>query len=246
MQKTQYRVSFQVNSKMIHSLFVNFMIHHSSFHLFISTVISVIGIVLAAVYPDSQRCQAYFIMLYLRVGFFVVTVCFDWIVDRHHKQLRLNGYHDFHRDMQNHHRIPLKIVNLWNSALLAVSAGLAHYYGPEFFIKCMEYFLSPVIYIVGFNVAETCIFFFVHGFYISKVVQFNNLHLAPDAMRGSISTSTGSVGLVHSQSEVNELLEKQSDLIEYLREHVNRLNQKLQQLSNQLRTVTLSTPHPAI
>lgn len=222
------------------------MNHYCSFHLLISTLISIVGIILAAVFPDSDRCKAYFIMIYLRVGFFAITVLFDWLVDSHHQQLRLNGYHDFHREMKNHHRIPLKIVNLWNTALLAVSAALAHYYGPEFFIKCMDYFLSPLIYIVGFNIAETCIFFFVHGFYISKVTHFNNLHLAPDAMRGTISTSSGSLGLVHSQSEVNELLEKQSDLIEYLREHVNRLNQKLQQLSNQLRTVTLSTPHPAI
>lgn len=219
---------------------------HFSFHLLISTIISIVGIVLAAVFPDSKRCEAYFIMLYLRVAFFVLTVCLDWIVDRHHQQLRVNGYHDFNREMKDHHKIPLKIVNLWNSALLAVSAGLAHYYGPDFFVKCMEYFISPVIYIVGFNVVETCIFFFVHGSYISRVMQFNNLNLLPDAMRGSISTTSGSVGLVHSQSEVNELLEKQSDLIDYLREHVNRLNQKLQQLSNQLRTVTLSTPHPAI
>lgn len=45
---------------------------------------------------------------------------------------------------------------------------------------------------------------------------------------------------------VTDLLEKQSDLIEYLRDHCNRLNQKLQQMSNQLRTVTISSPHPAI
>lgn len=72
------------------------------------------------------------------------------------------------------------------------------------------------------------------------------MQLQPDALRGGSITTQGSLGLVHSQSEINELLEKQSDLIDYLREHVNRLNQKLQMLSNQLRTVTISTPHPAI
>lgn len=105
---------------------------------------------------------------------------------------------------------------------------------------------SPVFYVVIFNVAETLIFFFVHGTYISRVVRFNNMHLAPDALRGSSQSTLGSLGLLHSQSDISDLLEKQSDLIEYLRDHVNRLNQKLQQLSNQLRTVTLSTPHPAI
>lgn len=203
------------------------------------------GIVLAATWPDSKQCEAYFIMLYLRASFYVVTVIFDSLVKCHHQQLKLNGYHDFHREMKNHHTIPMAIVNLWNSALLAVTAGLAHYYGPGIFEKCEHQLLGPALYVVAFNVAETLIFFIVHGTYIAKVVRFNRANLSPDALRGSISTQ-GSLGLVHSQSEVNELLEKQSDLIEYLRDHVNRLNQKLQQLSNQLRTVTLSTPHPAI
>lgn len=175
----------------------------------------------------------------------MLTWIFDHLVKSKHEQLRLDGYHDFHREMRNHHTIPMQIVNLWNSVLLAVTAGLGHYYGPEIFEKCEQQLLGPTTYIVGFNVAETLLFFVVHGTYITKVVRFNNLHLAPDAMRGQSQTQ-GSLGLVHSQSEVNELLEKQSDLIEYLRDHVNRLNQKLQQLSNQLRTVTLSTPHPAI
>lgn len=114
--------------------------------------------------------------------------------------------------MSNHHTIPMQIVNLWNSVLLTVTAGLAHYYGPGIFEKCKTQLFGPTSYVVAFNVAETLIFFIVHGSYITKVVRFNNMHLSPDALRGSISTQ-GSLGLVHSQSEVNELLEKQSDLI---------------------------------
>lgn len=36
-----------------------------------------------------------------------------------------------------------------------------------------------------------------------------------------------------------ELLEKQADMINYLKEHNTRLNQKLMQMNTQLRTVTL-------
>lgn len=216
---------------------------HFSIHLLISTIISVVGIVLASTWPETKRCEAYFIMLYMRGSFYVISWIFDCLVKWHHEQLRLNGYHDFHREMKTHHKVPMQIVNLWNSALLAVTAGLAHYYGPDIFEKCSQQ-LGPTFYVVVFNATESLIFFIVHGTYITKVVRFNNLQLPPDALRGSVTR--GELGLVHSQSEVNELLEKQSDLIEYLRDHVNRLNQKLQQLSNQLRTVTLSTPHPAI
>ena len=123
-------------------------------------------------------------------------------MSRLHKKLKLDGYHDFHRDIGEHHTVPLKIVSLWNSAILAVAAGIHHYYGEHFMEKCIaSYFMSPVVYLTAFNVVETIIFFFVHGSYINRVVRFNNMNLAPDALRGSGNTSIGSIGLVHSQSE---------------------------------------------
>jgi hypothetical protein len=244
--------------------------------LLVSTIISAVGIALAIIWPEYKRCEAYFIMLYLRAGFYVLTLLFDCIVKHYHTKLRLDGYHDFHREMKDHHTIPLKVVSLWNSAILAMAAGLHHYYGEHFTETCIRSYFSPVVYLTSFNIAETIIFFFVHGTYMAKVVRFNNLQLAPDALRGSSISTSGALGLIHSQSEgmnaffssklviiliysfflsfpllnmnhrvVNELLEKQSDMIEYLRDHCNRLNQKLQQMSNQLRTVTLS-PHPSI
>lgn len=44
-----------------------------SLHLVISTAISIVGIVLAASFPTDRRCDAYFIMLYLRATFWVIT-----------------------------------------------------------------------------------------------------------------------------------------------------------------------------
>lgn len=44
-----------------------------SFHLVISSCISLTGIILAATWADNQRCEAYFIMLYLRAAFWLIT-----------------------------------------------------------------------------------------------------------------------------------------------------------------------------
>lgn len=57
--------------------------------------------------------------------------------------------------------------------------------------------------------------------------------MPPDALQG-INTVTGSVGLMQRGSDVTELLEKQADLIVYLRDHNAKLNQKLMQMSNQV------------
>lgn len=175
---------------------------------------------------------------------FSAAQIFNYIINYHHEQLRLNGYHDFHRATNSHKSVPLTIVSLWNTAILAVSAGLQHYYGEGFLVKCMESFCSPIVYITAFTVTETLIFFIVHGSYINKVMKFNRTRSPPDALQG-ISTITGSVGLMQRGADVTELLEKQADLIQYLQQKQQSLNQKIMQMSNQLRTVTLG-PHPTI
>lgn len=254
---------------------------HSSLHLLISTIISIFGILLAATWPAEKRCEAYFILLYVRAAFWLVTfvwylICcgnstrshcfslqlFDYIVKYHHEQLRLNGYHDFSKATESHKSIPLQIVSLWNTVILAVSAGMQHYYGDLFVEKCVASYLSPLVYIVAFTVVETLIFFIVHGLYINRVLKFNSgsslsfikkkqtcffiiaAKMPPDALQG-INTVTGSVGLMQRGADVTELLEKQADLIQYLQQKQQNLNQKIMQMSQQLRTVTLG-PHPTV
>ena len=44
-----------------------------SLHLLVSTLISLTGVILAASWPPERRCKAYFIMMYLRAGFWILT-----------------------------------------------------------------------------------------------------------------------------------------------------------------------------
>lgn len=44
-----------------------------SLHLLISTIISLVGIIMAIDWENEKRCEAYFIMLYLRGVFWVIT-----------------------------------------------------------------------------------------------------------------------------------------------------------------------------
>ena len=171
---------------------------------------------------------------------------FNYFVQNHHEKLRLNGYHEFYRQTKIHKSIPFHIVSLWNTVILAISAGLQHYYGEGFLDKCLASLCNPLIYITVFSLAETVIIFIVNGSYINKVLKFNSVKSPPDALSG-ISTQTGSVGLLQrgNRADITELLEKQADLIQYLQQKQQNLNQKIMQMSNQLRTVTLG-PHPTI
>lgn len=50
------------------------------------------------------------------------------------------------------------------------------------------------------------------------------------------------MGVATRDTETNDLLEKQADLINYLKDHNNKLNQKLMTLSAQLRASTNNLP----
>jgi len=207
-----------------------------SFHLLISSIISLVGIILASCWKDDKRCEAYFIMLYLRAAFWVVTYIFDRIINHHHEHLRLNGYHDFHRATSVHKGIPLHIVSLWNTSIMVIQTLIQHYYGTNFRYHCVQVMLSPIVYITLFSCLETIVFVAVHGSYITKVLNFNNLQPAPDAMAcGGHSIGAGSVGLTQRGADVAELLEKQADLINYLKDHNDRLNETVWTLNEEVK-----------
>ncbi|EDV93785.1 transmembrane protein 192 [Drosophila grimshawi] len=209
-----------------------------SIHLLISTVISSVGIGLAVGFPADRRCEAYFIMLYLRATFWVITFLLDKFTKKQHDDLRLNGYHDFHRETKKQTDVPLQVVSLWNSALLAVQAAIHHYYGDGFGTHCAEGWLSPITYVTVFNVAENLVLTASHSFYINKVRKFNKAKLSPDVLRGD-NRATGSLGLMQPGGDTAELLEKQADLIAYLRDHTHKLNQKLHQMQTSVRPVNV-------
>lgn len=209
-----------------------------SIHLLISTVISFVGIGLAALFPEDRRCEAYFIMLYLRATFWVITFIFDHFVKKQHDNLRMKGYHDFHRDTSMQKGVPLQIVSLWNSMLLGVQALIHHYYGDDFSKHCDAGWLSPISYVTTFNVAENLVLAATHGCYIKKVLKFNKAKLAPDVLRGA-DRAGGSLGLMQPGGDTAELLEKQAELINYLRDHTHKLNQKLYQMQTNVRPMRI-------
>lgn len=192
----------------------------------------------------------------LTIFFFLcITQIFDHTVKQHHEQLRMNGFHDFYRSSSGIHRIPFYIVSLWNTVILTMAALIHHYYGEHFFEKCIQSYMSPIVYITLFNSLETIVLAFVNGSYICKHIDlmiwkkffflmmwkfsildrvrlFNRSKEQPDALRGNHLVS-GSVGLTQRGADAAELLEKQADLISYLKDHNLKLNQKLMAMAQQ-------------
>lgn len=196
-----------------------------SVHLLISTIISFVGILLTAVWPEEKRDEAYFIMTCLRVAFWLITFLFDHLIRKQHNELRMNGYHDFHRRMVMQNGISLNVVSAWNTVLLMVQALLHHYYGAELW----DSWFTPITCIATFQLSETLVLVTTHSCYIVKVYRFNKDTNYPDALVGT-NIAAGSLGLMQPGGNVAELLEKQADLIAYLKDHNQKLNQRMHQM----------------
>ncbi|KAM7360499.1 transmembrane protein 192 [Cochliomyia hominivorax] len=196
-----------------------------SIHLIISVIISFVGILLSAIWPEEKRSEAYFIMTCLRVAFWLITFLFDRFVCKRHNDLRINGYHDFHRSLVRHNGVSLNIVSAWNTVLLMVQALLHHYYRENIW----DSWFTPITCITMFQISETIILITTHSTYIVKVYRFNKNSTLPDALAGT-NMVAGSLGLMQPGGNVAELLEKQADLISYLKDHNHELNQKLHSL----------------
>lgn len=81
----------------------------------------------------------------------------------------MNGYHDFHRATNIQKSVTFYLVSAWSAIFLGVQTLMAETYGADFWVKCLlGGFLSPVIYITGFSVAETFILGIVHTSYICE------------------------------------------------------------------------------
>ena len=109
-------------------------------------------------------------MLYLRGAFWLITLFVDHFVKHKHEAMRLNGYHDFHKETSTHKSVPFYVVSLWNSVILTVQALMQQFYGDHFGEKCIETLFSPVIYITLFNILENIVLAGVNGSYIGNLL----------------------------------------------------------------------------
>ncbi|XP_069671714.1 transmembrane protein 192 isoform X2 [Periplaneta americana] len=167
-------------------------------------------------------------------------------VDKHvkekHHELRVNGYLEFYRQTHSHSRIPLCIVSLWNAVLLVLSTVFQHLY-EDFRQQCtVSGFAKPVNYLCIIIAVETVLLTCTIILYIRRVVQFNSSKPPPDVLREEWmisfiqdSYSGGEVGYRERGDHIHDLLEKQADLIRYLKDRNTKLSHKIMLLSTQIR-----------
>lgn len=212
-------------------------------HTLFIVSLDIAAIVLAIIEPDeTSKCQEFFIIVYIHVALWFFTLILDQVVRMRHYKLRMNGYLDFYKKTQLHHRLPLYVVSLWNAAILLIQTVMQHYYPDDFAERCLKNgVLSPRGYICALITIEMCVLLGVNVNYLYKIRRFNKQKPPPDVQReewnacsSTNSFAQGEIGYRNVGDKAYDFIEKQADLIRHLKDHNARLGEKLMVLNAQL------------
>ncbi|XP_040000977.1 transmembrane protein 192 isoform X3 [Xiphias gladius] len=165
------------------------------------------------------------VIVFGKVGLWVLVLVFTQCVQHHHSRARRRGYLQFYRQMQGLNHLPLTVHSAGNVLLLVVLAA-------KLSLTVQTYILLSILGL-ELLVAVPCLLY-----YIVKVMRFNRERAAPDVSQEehshtncitNLPTETG----FREGSSLEEVVEKQADLIEYLKQHNTLLSKRLLNLTAQ-------------
>ncbi|XP_034044245.1 transmembrane protein 192 isoform X2 [Thalassophryne amazonica] len=160
-----------------------------------------------------------------KVCLWLLLLLFTWSMKHHHSRARSQGYLSVYRRMQHLKHLPLTIHSTGNVLLLlSLVSGLSQ-----------TVFVYILISVLCVELLVTLLFL-IH--YIVRVMQFNSAKPAPDVIQevrlyGGSSTVTPTETGFRGGSRLEEVVNKQADLIEYLKDHNALLSKRLLNLSAQ-------------
>lgn len=165
------------------------------------------------------------VIVFGKVCLWVLVLLFTRFAQLHHSRARSRGYLRFYRKMQSVKQLPLSVHSAGNVLLLVVLAAQLK--------PLVRTCLLLIILGLELLVALPCLIY-----YTVKVIQFNTERAAPDVSQEehshnfsitSLPTETG----FREGSSLEEVVEKQADLIEYLKQHNTLLSKRLLNLTAQ-------------
>ncbi|CAF1059375.1 unnamed protein product [Adineta ricciae] len=181
----------------------------------------------------------YNIALYVHAGNYIVYVIFDRLYHYYQDLSRRNGYLEFYRRTRNLRRTPLIVISTGNALLVAM-------------IKLLEDYQSSILPVQPWHclailtTLEVIIISTVLIWYLVLTIKFNKECAYPDATQDDIlssfitpQTSANEIGF-RDETYTENVLEKQADLIRYLRERNEHLARLAHQLKQQITTTVVA------
>ncbi|XP_041373718.1 transmembrane protein 192-like [Gigantopelta aegis] len=181
----------------------------------------------------GQKCgtDAVAIIVYAHGALWFVLLLMDYFFRRKHHVSRLYGYLEFFRRTKKIRRVPLLINSGASAVLLILVKVLDKYCNKTPGAACPT--LRDENYIQIVITIEVALIIPFLGLYLVRTVRFNRDEACPDVNKDEMLTS-----FIQSQSQssdigfrdenyIEEILEKQADMIRYLKQHNAQLGKRI-------------------
>ncbi|KAL3886677.1 hypothetical protein ACJMK2_026657 [Sinanodonta woodiana] len=208
----------------IHTVFVIIL------HMIIVIATWACVFVLPVVCKDNeQQCgiNPFSLIVYICGGTWFLGLLCDFFYRRQHYIIRLHGYLEFYRKTRYNRRTPLLIGSAVNSLLLVITQVLHD--------KCDQTCssLKPVDYLKIIVSLQCFLQLISLILYLYRTVQFNRSGAFPDLYQDEMMTSfiqtqssCSDVGF-RDESYLDQIMERQADVIRYLKQHNAQLGKRI-------------------
>lgn len=180
----------------------------------------------------------FYFLLVLHVSLWVVVFISDRILQCLHHKSQANGYLQFFRETKELRRLPHAILSLGNAVLLLIVAVFSNKSHEG---SLARYSILQIVFSIEFVICVPGIMW-----YLVKVVKFNRKRPLPDAQNVDFvsqnygdAPGTLSITGYRDNDYLDEVLEKQADMIRYLQQHNANLGKRLMKLTTQQRRNSL-------
>lgn len=179
------------------------------------------------------------VTLYIVGGVWFVQLVIDRFYRHQHYRSRLYGYLNFYRQTRNIRRLPLIIASAATACLLIVSQILSQQCPAS--DECGPLHKDAYIQIIISISSAVQIVLLV--IYLIRTINFNRSGASPDVNQEEMVTSflqTNSISAdigFRDGSLMDQVLERQADMIRYLKQHNEHLSRKVLMLSEENQTL---------
>ncbi|NXJ77681.1 TM192 protein, partial [Trogon melanurus] len=186
--------------------------------------------------PNQDKCPGNYthplkvqtVIIIAKVILWILHVFFERYIQHHHNKVRSRGYFSIYRSTRHLKRLPLLIHSTGNAALLLI-LSVQHSFPDR-----SKVYLYLILGVLGLELISslTCLVI-----YTVKISNFNRAKPRPDIieeekMYAYPSHITSEIGF-RENSSLEEIVEKQGDVIEYLQRHNALLSKRLLALTSQ-------------
>ncbi|KAI5748470.1 hypothetical protein M8J77_025881 [Diaphorina citri] len=194
-----------------------------SIYILMYSAVSIASFIITDV---EVKCDLYFVMIYCNVTTWILTALSQDYFRRKHYYLKLRGYITFYKEVQPYIILTFFVASIGNILMIALLATFLIINRNKLFTCGTEDFLSsPANQLSALVLIQCLAILYLMIKYTRKVRKFNKLQ--PQSEMSEQEMPGLYIGCRPSDQEIDDLITKQADLIDYYREINKKLTEKL-------------------